>query len=135
MSEPLFHSPDFTRFYDADNPWDTDKDYCRALAESAGSVLDLGCGTGELATALAGGRRVVGVEPAAAQPVVISKTPKKSPVANRRWRAIRLDCLDGRDVSIGIHSPGRYPSIRRALVPRVYSRNARSLSRVIGVRI
>ena len=66
MSEPLFHSPDFTRFYDADNPWDTDKDYCRALAESAGSVLDLGCGTGELATALAGGRRVVGVEPAAA---------------------------------------------------------------------
>lgn len=66
MTEPLFHDPDFTRFYDIDNPWDTDKDYCLALARDAQSVLDLGCGTGELATVLARTRRVTGVEPAAA---------------------------------------------------------------------
>lgn len=66
MTEPLFNNPDFTRFYDAESPWDTDKDYCFALAENAGSVLDLGCGTGELATRLAGTHRVTGVEPAAA---------------------------------------------------------------------
>tara|TARA_R110002020_G_scaffold37828_18_gene114029 strand:+ start:1032 stop:1772 length:741 start_codon:yes stop_codon:yes gene_type:complete len=66
MAEPLFHDPDLTRFYDIDNPWDTDKDYCLALAREATSVLDLGCGTGELAVALGEGRRVTGVEPAGA---------------------------------------------------------------------
>ncbi|WP_375589796.1 class I SAM-dependent methyltransferase [Hoeflea alexandrii] len=66
MTEPQFHDPDLTRFYDPDNPWDTDKDYCLALASGASSVLDLGCGTGELATVLARSRRVAGVEPAAA---------------------------------------------------------------------
>ncbi len=93
MAEPLFHNPDFTRFYDAENPWDTDKEYCLALAKNAGSVLDLGCGTGELATVLAGGRRVTGVEPAAA----MLDHARRRPSAERvRWveadaRTVRLD--------------------------------------------
>lgn len=93
MAEPLFHNPDFTRFYDAENPWDTDKDYCFALAENAGSVLDLGCGTGELATRLAGTRRVTGVEPAAA---MLDHARRRQGADQVRWveadaRTVRLN--------------------------------------------
>lgn len=62
----LFDDADLAGFYDLENGWGTDLDTCRALAADAGSVLDLGCGTGELALSLAGGRRVVGVDPATA---------------------------------------------------------------------
>ncbi|WP_420406622.1 class I SAM-dependent methyltransferase [Hoeflea sp.] len=93
MTEPLFHDPDFTRFYDLDNPWDTDKDYCLALARDAKSVLDLGCGTGELATVLAGTRRVTGVEPARAM------------LDHARWRQgakdVRWVEADARHVRLG----------------------------------
>lgn len=93
MTEPLFHDPDFTRFYDIDNPWDTDKDYCLALARDAKSVLDLGCGTGELATVLAKTRRVTGVEPAAA---MLDHARRRQGAENVRWveadaRSVRLD--------------------------------------------
>ena len=93
MTESLFHDPDFTRFYDIDNPWDTDKDYCLALARDAKSVLDLGCGTGELATALAKTRRVTGVEPAAA---MLDHARRRQGAQNVRWveadaRGVRLD--------------------------------------------
>ena len=64
----LYHDPALADFYDLENGWDRSPDFafCRALAEEAGSVLDLGCGTGELAVALAAGRRVAGVDPAPA---------------------------------------------------------------------
>ena len=93
MTEPLFHNPDFTRFYDIDNPWDTDKDYCLALARDATSVLDLGCGTGELVTVLAKTRRVIGVEPAAA---MLDHARQRQGADNVRWveadaRSVRLD--------------------------------------------
>lgn len=93
MTEPLFHHPDLTRFYDCDNPWDTDKDYCLELARDAASVLDLGCGTGELATALAKTRRVTGVEPAAA---MLKHARLRQGADNVRWveadaRTVRLD--------------------------------------------
>ena len=64
----LYHDPALADFYDLENGWERapDLDYCRTLAVDAASVLDLGCGTGELAVALAGGRSVVGVDPAPA---------------------------------------------------------------------
>lgn len=65
-SDRLFTDPDLAQFYDVDNGWSADCDYCCRLAEDARSVLDLGCGTGLLAAALAADRFVVGVDPAAA---------------------------------------------------------------------
>lgn len=62
----LYRDPQLTDFYDLENGWAPDTEYCRALAAAATSVLDLGCGTGLLAAALSDGRRVMGVDPAAA---------------------------------------------------------------------
>lgn len=66
MQDRLFEDPRLVRFYDLENGWAQDTAYCAALAASARSVLDLGCGTGLLAAALAGEREVYGVDPAAA---------------------------------------------------------------------
>ncbi len=55
--------------YDVDNPDGPDHDYVRSLADEIGaqSILDVGCGTGLLATSLTRpGRRVVGVDPSSA---------------------------------------------------------------------
>ncbi|WP_439631695.1 class I SAM-dependent methyltransferase [Shinella sp.] len=64
----LYHDPALADFYDLENGWERapDFDFCLKLAAGAASVLDLGCGTGELAVALAGGGTVVGVDPAPA---------------------------------------------------------------------
>jgi 2-polyprenyl-3-methyl-5-hydroxy-6-metoxy-1,4-benzoquinol methylase len=67
--EALYHDPELVRFYDPlHGKARADFDFCAGLAEEAASVLDLGCGTGQLAAHLAeGGRRqVTGVDPAAA---------------------------------------------------------------------
>ncbi|MEM7023542.1 MAG: class I SAM-dependent methyltransferase [Pseudomonadota bacterium] len=65
-NEPLYHDPALALFYDLPNRARPDFDYCTKLAREAASVLDLGCGTGELAAALAEERAVTGVDPAAA---------------------------------------------------------------------
>jgi SAM-dependent methyltransferase len=62
----LYHDPELAQFYDLENRWGPDLDYCLRLADYARSVLDLGCGTGQLAARLAERRMVVGVDPAAA---------------------------------------------------------------------
>ncbi|WP_411033072.1 class I SAM-dependent methyltransferase [Shinella sp. BYT-45] len=68
MEDRLYHDPALADFYDLENGWERSPDlaYCLALAADAASVLDLGCGTGELAVALSGDKTVVGVDPAAA---------------------------------------------------------------------
>lgn len=68
QNDPLYHDPDLASFYDVENEWLEDMETCFDLAKRAGSVLDLGCGTGLLAATLAedGRRRVVGVDPARA---------------------------------------------------------------------
>ena len=62
----LFDDAAFADFYDLENGWGADLDFCSTLATDARSVLDLGCGTWELAIALGEGRRIVGVDPATA---------------------------------------------------------------------
>lgn len=61
----LYNDAELAQFYDIENKGGADFDFCLRFAEEAGSVLDLGCGTGQLAAALAGGRSVTGVDPAA----------------------------------------------------------------------
>ncbi|MBX3579017.1 MAG: class I SAM-dependent methyltransferase [Rhizobiaceae bacterium] len=60
----LYSDPSLVEFYDIENSGGADFLYCRGLAEASRSVLDLGCGTGQLAAAIAEGREVVGVDPA-----------------------------------------------------------------------
>ena len=62
----LYSDPALVAFYDVESTGRVDFDYCRNLAGGFGSVLDLGCGTGELAAAISDGREVFGVDPAAA---------------------------------------------------------------------
>lgn len=62
----LYRDPELAQFYDLENRWAPDLDYCLRLAGDARSILDLGCGTGRLAARLAEGRSVFGVDPAAA---------------------------------------------------------------------
>jgi ubiquinone/menaquinone biosynthesis C-methylase UbiE len=65
--DALYHDPDLAGFYDWDNPWSADFDWFLSLLTGAGSVLDLGCGTGIFTVAASSGAaRVVGVDPAAA---------------------------------------------------------------------
>lgn len=64
MTEHHYTDAALAGFYELENNWAADFDYCVSLAETAGSVLDLGCGTGQLATHLARTRRVTGVDPA-----------------------------------------------------------------------
>ena len=60
----LYQDADLVQFYDLENGWAPDLGYCFELAREARSLLDLGCGTGQLAASLAGYRDVVGVDPA-----------------------------------------------------------------------
>lgn len=58
--------PRLIALYDDDNPDGPDHDHARALAEELGArtIVDLGCGTGQLAVSLARpGRTVIGVDP------------------------------------------------------------------------
>ena len=64
----IYQNPDVARFYDPSHGWHStraDFDYCARLAADAESVLDLGCGTGELVAALTRDRHATGVDPAA----------------------------------------------------------------------
>ena len=66
IEDRLYRDPELAQFYDLENQWAADLDYCLALAQDADSVLDLGCGTGQLAARLGGDRIVYAVDPAGA---------------------------------------------------------------------
>lgn len=67
MKDKLYHDARLADFYDLDNGWADDTRTCLRLSEKAATVLDLGCGTGLLATAIAQrGISVTGVDPAKA---------------------------------------------------------------------
>jgi SAM-dependent methyltransferase len=91
----LYGDPDLASFYDVENVWSADQDYCRSLAAGRASVLDLGCGTGWLAAELARepGRTVFGVDPAGAMLDIARARPGGDRVT---WvqgdgRSVRLD--------------------------------------------
>ncbi len=77
--DALYQDPELAQFYDLENGWGPDLEYCQQLAADAGSVLDLGCGTGQLAASLAtsfvDGRVVFGVDPAAAMLEIARQRP------------------------------------------------------------
>lgn len=78
--EALYHDPALAALYDPQNGEEAvgrcaDFAFVRERAEGAASVLDLGCGTGELAASLALGRRVVGVDPAEAMLAIARARP------------------------------------------------------------
>src|SRR4051812_50200166 len=93
MDDPLYRDPALVRFYDLANQWGSDFDYCLSLASDANSILDLGCGTGELAAALAQNRKVTGVDPAAAMLEIALRRPGGEKV---RWLE-----ADARSVQLG----------------------------------
>ncbi|BBK36948.1 methyltransferase [Allostella sp. ATCC 35155] len=90
-ADPLYRDPALAAFYDLENGWAADFEFCTQLAAAAGSVLDLGCGTGMLAAALAPGRRVVGVDPAAAMLDIARLRPGGNAV---RWVEADVRSLD-----------------------------------------
>jgi SAM-dependent methyltransferase len=94
-ADRLYADPDLVQFYDIENGWAQDLDYCRNLAEGCASVLDLGCGTGLFAATLAQRATcaVVGVDPAAAMLDIAATRPDGERVQWVRGdaRMIRLD--------------------------------------------
>jgi SAM-dependent methyltransferase len=93
MTDRLYSDPDLVQFYDIENARGVDFDYCVRFAGDARSVLDLGCGTGQLAAALADGRSVTGVDPASAM----------LDIARRRAGGDSVDWVetDARNVRLG----------------------------------
>ena len=75
LDDLLYSDPELAQFYDCENRWDRDFDFCADLAKNAKSVLDLGCGTGELAAALSESSQVTGVDPAQAMLKVARQRP------------------------------------------------------------
>ncbi|SDQ11832.1 class I SAM-dependent methyltransferase [Pseudovibrio sp. Tun.PSC04-5.I4] len=62
----IFTDPSVAQFYELGEVVRSDYDFCKAQAANARSILDLGCGTGELTVQLTKGRHVVGLDPATA---------------------------------------------------------------------
>jgi ubiquinone/menaquinone biosynthesis C-methylase UbiE len=90
--DQLYRDPQLADFYDLENNWGKDDDYCRNLAATASSVLDLGCGTGRLATALVSDKRsVVGVDPAGAMLSIARAKTDRVNWIEADARELRLD--------------------------------------------
>lgn len=78
MPDKIFAEPRLARLYDILDSDRSDLDHYIAMVEEFGaaSVLDVGCGTGSLATILmANGVQVTGVDPAAASLAIAEKKP------------------------------------------------------------
>jgi ubiquinone/menaquinone biosynthesis C-methylase UbiE len=75
--DQLYNDPELAQFYDIENEWRADQEFCKRLAKNRDSVLDLGCGTGWFAAAVAEahGGRVVGLDPARAMLDIAAKRP------------------------------------------------------------
>jgi SAM-dependent methyltransferase len=76
---------DDAALYDAENGWGPDDDFYRALGRAVGGpILDLACGTGRLARALAlDGHRVTGLDLA---PAMVARARLLDPDGRVEWR-------------------------------------------------
>ncbi|GGE99505.1 methyltransferase [Aliidongia dinghuensis] len=83
-SESLGDEYGDAELYDAENGWGPDDDFYHSLAaETGGPILDLACGTGRLARALAAdGHRVVGLDLA---PAMIARARGLDPEGTVEW--------------------------------------------------
>ena len=100
--DPIFAQQRLADIYDALDPDRGDLDaYAAIVAElRAGSVLDLGCGTGELAVRLAAaGIDVTGVDPAAASLAVARAKPHAQAV---RWLLGDATALPAMQVDLAV---------------------------------
>lgn len=94
VEDRLYTDAALARYYDLDNGWTGDREFCLRLAKGCRSVLDIGCGTGALALRIAvAGVPVVAVDPAGAMLDVARAKPGAEKV---RWiqadaRALELD--------------------------------------------
>lgn len=79
MRDQLYHDAELAQFYDLDTEWSDELAYCAKLAQSARSVLDLGCGTGKFLVTIAD-KRLVGVDPAVAMLDIARQKPSRAPV-------------------------------------------------------
>lgn len=79
QDDPLYTDASLVAFYDTENEWSADLAYCAGLARTAGSVLDLGCGTGAFLVGIESPVRV-GVDPASAMLDVARARPGGSKV-------------------------------------------------------
>ncbi|MCW2137230.1 class I SAM-dependent methyltransferase [Actinoplanes cyaneus] len=125
-----FHDPRLVEVYDAECPWGWEDDFFMAvLAErSAHRVVDLGCGTGRLAIAMAGaGHEVTAVDPAVA---ALAAARRKTGGERVRWLQGTAGQLAARSFDAAFmtdHVAQSYPDdeewdgvlrgLRRALVP------------------
>ena len=68
LEDRLYTDADLVQYYDLENGWGPDVEFCASLCQNADSLLDLGCGTGLFAARMAvcGTARVTGVDPARA---------------------------------------------------------------------
>jgi SAM-dependent methyltransferase len=85
MDAPVFTGEyDDAVLYDAENGWGPDDDFYRALAaEAGGPILDLACGTGRLARALAAdGHKVYGLD---LMPAMLERARSLDPAAGVEW--------------------------------------------------
>ena len=97
-ADRLYNEAALARFYDLDNGWGADFDFCVKLAETARSVMDLGCGTGQLAAALSETCEVTGVDPAGPMLDIARQRPGGAKVAWIEADARELDLGRGFDL-------------------------------------
>ncbi len=95
MREVIYHEALFAQLYDSQSPWSDDRDYCLNMAKGRASVLDLGCGTGILGSAIARkyGCHVTGIDPAQAM--------LDQAMHHEGHNKVKWICADARDVRLG----------------------------------
>ncbi|UTH72797.1 bifunctional 2-polyprenyl-6-hydroxyphenol methylase/3-demethylubiquinol 3-O-methyltransferase UbiG [Chromobacterium sp. IIBBL 290-4] len=90
MPSLLYQEPSLAAVYDLFNAWGADNDfYLGLLKPVVNTVLDIGCGTGLLAVAMAKQAQVTGLEPAAAMLDIARQRP-----GGERVRWLQTDARD-----------------------------------------